>query len=123
MMTVCSVKSIRDRLQKRGLGDIKFQRMSGKHCLLSFDDDDLYIMLEDLNWSYLKEVFSEVGPWSEECSYKERATWIEVSGMPQHCWNHSLKRLVGFWGKLEAFGENVIHCIDCEKCLQELTKM
>ncbi|KAK8685155.1 hypothetical protein V6N13_041163 [Hibiscus sabdariffa] len=98
MSTVCSVKSIVDRLHNLGLADIKVQRMSGKHYLLSFDDDELYIMLEDLNWSYMKEIFSEVGLWLEEWIYKYRATWIEVYGMPLYCWNHSsLTRVAELW--------------------------
>ncbi|KAK8655859.1 hypothetical protein V6N13_108424 [Hibiscus sabdariffa] len=59
MATICSVKSITMRLQEWGLGDIKIQRMGGKDYLISIEDDELYIMLEDLDWLYLKEIFSE----------------------------------------------------------------
>ncbi|KAK8661978.1 hypothetical protein V6N13_091566 [Hibiscus sabdariffa] len=42
--------------------------MGGKVFLLSFEDEDLYIMLEDLEWSYLKEIFFKM----EECLGGER---------------------------------------------------
>ncbi|KAK8699654.1 hypothetical protein V6N13_115737 [Hibiscus sabdariffa] len=58
--TVCSVKSIVDRLLSWGLGEIKIQRLGGKTFLISIDDEELFQMLEDLDWSYLKEFFVEV---------------------------------------------------------------
>ncbi|KAK8699937.1 hypothetical protein V6N13_018345 [Hibiscus sabdariffa] len=73
-------------------------------------------MLEDLDWSYLKENFCEVSPWSESLNHLERTTWLEVSGVPLHCWNSTtLKRLASLWGNFEAFGENANHVHDCEK--------
>ncbi|KAK8676822.1 hypothetical protein V6N13_142384 [Hibiscus sabdariffa] len=99
MATVCSVGSITARLEQWGLNGIKVHRMGGKVFLLSFEDDELYIMLEDLNWSYLKEIFCRVEAWSEKTSRPHRATWIEVSGLPLHCWNEvTLRRLAEFWG-------------------------
>ncbi|KAK8560598.1 hypothetical protein V6N13_083035 [Hibiscus sabdariffa] len=110
MATICSVRSITSRLEQWGLNGIKFHRMGGKTFLLSFEDDELYIMLEDLNWSYLKEIFSTVEAWSENFIRPHRATWIEVLGLPLHCWNEvTLQRIV------EAFGENVNGRLDCEK--------
>ncbi|KAK8675058.1 hypothetical protein V6N13_033131 [Hibiscus sabdariffa] len=74
------------------------------------------MLLEDLDWSYLKEIFREVGPWSESLQRSERATWLEISGVPLHCWNHTtLKRVAELWGTFEAFGENASHLLDCEK--------
>ncbi|KAL4339722.1 hypothetical protein GQ457_08G036010 [Hibiscus cannabinus] len=116
MATVCSVSSIASRLQEWGLNDIKVQRMGGKIFLLSFEDDELYTMLEDLDWSYLKEIFCKVVHWSESLKRPDRATWLEISGLPLHCWNVvTLKRLVETWGKVEALGENANHVLDCEK--------
>ncbi|KAK8658940.1 hypothetical protein V6N13_029159 [Hibiscus sabdariffa] len=46
--TVCNVSSISSRLHAWGLGEIKVQRMGGKRFLLSFEDDELFTMLEDL---------------------------------------------------------------------------
>ncbi|KAK8681994.1 hypothetical protein V6N13_054391 [Hibiscus sabdariffa] len=70
MSTVCSVRNIMMRLQAWGLGEIKVQRMGGKTYLLSFDNDELFTMLEDVNWSYLKEIFSEVYPCFKDDSVK-----------------------------------------------------
>ncbi|KAK8582664.1 hypothetical protein V6N13_069436 [Hibiscus sabdariffa] len=97
MITICSVSSISNRLLKWGLGEIKVQRMGAKLFLLTIEDEDLYLMLEDLDWSYLKEIFTDIKPWSETMSCRERATWLEVSGLPLHCWNGTtLKKIVGF---------------------------
>ncbi|KAL4361524.1 hypothetical protein GQ457_04G009880 [Hibiscus cannabinus] len=83
--------------------------------LLTIEDEDLFIMLEDLEWSYLKEIFDEVKCWSESLK-PTRATWLEVSGIPLHCWNGTtLKRVAELWGTFEAFGENLQHNLDCEK--------
>ncbi|KAK8586429.1 hypothetical protein V6N13_010022 [Hibiscus sabdariffa] len=60
MATVCSVNSIHDRLQNWGLREIKVQRMGAKTFLLTIDDEDLYLLLEDLKWSYLNEIFCEI---------------------------------------------------------------
>ncbi|KAK8648974.1 hypothetical protein V6N13_129715 [Hibiscus sabdariffa] len=59
MPTVCSVRSVMERLHKWDLSEITVKRMGGKKYLLSFEDDELYMMLEEVNWSYLKEIFSE----------------------------------------------------------------
>ncbi|KAK8615057.1 hypothetical protein V6N13_068843 [Hibiscus sabdariffa] len=116
MSSVCSTRSIALRLQAWGLGEINVRRMGSKFFLLSFDDDDLYMMLEDLNWSYLKEIFVEIRPWSESLFQPDRVTWLEMSGIPLHCWNHTTVRRVGeLWGTFEAFGENIKHDKDCEK--------
>ncbi|KAL4271259.1 hypothetical protein GQ457_13G026050 [Hibiscus cannabinus] len=116
MDMVCSVSSIHSRLLKWGLGDINVQRLGAKTYLLTIMDEELSQMLEDVNWSYLKEIFSDVIPWSEKTSYIERATWLEIRGLPLHCWNSvSLKKVADLWGVFEALGENVKHSLDCEK--------
>ncbi|KAK8677029.1 hypothetical protein V6N13_142585 [Hibiscus sabdariffa] len=74
MDMICSVGSITSRLEKWGLNGIKVQRMGGKTFLLAFEDDKLYIMLEDLNWSYFKEIFCRVEEWSEKSKRPFRAT-------------------------------------------------
>ncbi|KAK8675766.1 hypothetical protein V6N13_033829 [Hibiscus sabdariffa] len=90
--------------------------MGGKSYLLTFKDDELFLMLEHLDWSYLKDIFSEVGPWSESWVCNDRMTWIEVSGMPLHYWNYTtLERVARLWGTLEAYGENVKYTLNCEK--------
>ncbi|KAK8609071.1 hypothetical protein V6N13_025378 [Hibiscus sabdariffa] len=69
--------------------------------VLRIEDEELYLMLEDVHWSYLNEIFQEVVPWSEKISYSERATWLEIRGLPLHCWNCvTLKKIAGLWGPL-----------------------
>ncbi|KAK8633088.1 hypothetical protein V6N13_013942 [Hibiscus sabdariffa] len=52
----------------------------------------------------------------------ERATWLELSGIPIHCWNDTtLKRLADLWGNFEAVGENAAHTKDCEKVIILIT--
>ncbi|KAK8643910.1 hypothetical protein V6N13_013187 [Hibiscus sabdariffa] len=49
-------------------------------------------------------------------SRPDRATWLEVSGIPLHCWNDaSLRRVTELWGSFEALGENANHSLNCEK--------
>ncbi|KAK8681223.1 hypothetical protein V6N13_053630 [Hibiscus sabdariffa] len=116
MASVCSVRSILLRLQTWGLGEIKILRMGEKMFLISIEDDELFLMLEDLNWLYLKEIFVEVKPWSENLMNVERATWLEVTSMPLHCWNlMTFKKIAKLWGKFEALGANANRSIDSEK--------
>ncbi|KAK8692701.1 hypothetical protein V6N13_070308 [Hibiscus sabdariffa] len=116
MSTVCSVSSISNRLLKWGMGEIKVQRMGARSFLLTIEDEELFLMLEDLEWSYLKEIFSDIKLWSESVSYSERATWLEVTGLPLYCWNAiTLKKIAGLWGNFEALGVNANHSRDCEK--------
>ncbi|KAK8714564.1 hypothetical protein V6N13_149754 [Hibiscus sabdariffa] len=114
--TGVSISIIQNKLIKRGLGDIKVQRLGGKLYLHSFEDDDLFLMLKELNWSHLKEIFSNVMPWSEDIRGVDRFAWLVVSGIPLHCWNHvTIKRVAELWGTVEAFSENLDHSLDCEK--------
>ncbi|KAK8615001.1 hypothetical protein V6N13_068787 [Hibiscus sabdariffa] len=115
MASVCSVQSIVNRLEQWGLNGIKVQRIGGKVYLLSFEDEDLYIMLEDLEWSYLKEIFCKVEEWSVKLKSPPRATWIEVRGVPLHAWNYvTLKRIVEIWGNFEAWGVNANRILNSE---------
>ncbi|KAK8681352.1 hypothetical protein V6N13_053756 [Hibiscus sabdariffa] len=85
MSTVCAVTSIMERLSSRGLGEIKVQRMG--------------------------EIFTKVEPWSEKMTIPARATWLELTGVPLHCWNHvTIRRIAELWGHFEAFGENYGVC-------------
>ncbi|KAK8615670.1 hypothetical protein V6N13_017253 [Hibiscus sabdariffa] len=116
MASICSVSSIMAKLDGWGFGEIRVQRMGGKAFLLSFEDEDLYMMLEDVNWSYLREIFDEVMPWSENAIQLERATWLEISGLPLHFWNHqTIKRVAELWRSFEALGENANHTKDYER--------
>ncbi|KAK8643957.1 hypothetical protein V6N13_013234 [Hibiscus sabdariffa] len=89
---------------------------NGSKTLLTIEDEDLFLMLEDLDWSYLKQIFSDIKPWFETMSCRERATWLEVSGLPLHCCNGTtLNKIAGLWGTFEAMGVNANHSRDCEK--------
>ncbi|KAK8663515.1 hypothetical protein V6N13_083331 [Hibiscus sabdariffa] len=114
--TICSANSLEDRLRSWGLGEIKVQRMGGRMFLITIEDEELYTMMEGLEWSYLKEIFVEIYPWSENISIQRRVTWLEAGGVPLHCWNNvTFNRIVELWGKVEALGENVFKLYDCEK--------
>ncbi|KAK8716138.1 hypothetical protein V6N13_043456 [Hibiscus sabdariffa] len=118
MASICSVRSVMTRLEGWGLGEISVRRLGGKTFLLNIEDEDLFIMLEDVNWSYLREIFEEVIPWSEEPIQLEGATWLEITGLLLHCWNHvTIKRLAELWGTFEALGENANCVKDCEKVI------
>ncbi|KAK8674581.1 hypothetical protein V6N13_032690 [Hibiscus sabdariffa] len=46
----------------------------------------------------------------------ERVTWVEIFGLPLHCWNQqSFKNIAEAWGSLEAVGENSLQGQSCEK--------
>ncbi|KAK8663521.1 hypothetical protein V6N13_083337 [Hibiscus sabdariffa] len=114
--TICSANSLEDRLRSWGLGEIKVQRMGGRMFLITIEDEELYTMMEDLEWSYLKEIFVEIYLWLENISIQRRVTWLEAGGVPLHCWNNvTFNRIVELWGKVEALGENVFKLYDCEK--------
>ncbi|KAK8570806.1 hypothetical protein V6N13_103208 [Hibiscus sabdariffa] len=114
--TVCSLSYIHNRLIEWGVREIKIQRMGAKLFLLTIADEDLFLLLEDLNWSYLKEIFSKVTLWSEKMNYLERATWLEVRGIPILGWNYTnLKKIAELWGTFEFLGENANHTLDCER--------
>ncbi|KAL4331975.1 hypothetical protein GQ457_07G001680 [Hibiscus cannabinus] len=92
------------------------EKDGGKWFLLSIEDEDLYLMLEDVNWSYLREIFEEVMSWSENLKQIDRTIWLEVSGIPLHCLNNvTLRRLAELWGSFEVVGENFNMKKDCEK--------
>ncbi|KAK8547046.1 hypothetical protein V6N13_099791 [Hibiscus sabdariffa] len=55
-------------------------------------------------------------PWTEAYRIPERVTWIQVSGIPLHCWNDTtFNRIATVWGSLLALGENANQSIDCDK--------
>ncbi|KAK8553272.1 hypothetical protein V6N13_105190 [Hibiscus sabdariffa] len=84
--------------------------------LITIEDEDLFLMLEDLQWSYLKEIFVGVELWKESFKQEERVTWLEISRLPLQCWNHlTLKRIAELWGSFESLGENASKSLDCEK--------
>ncbi|KAK8665180.1 hypothetical protein V6N13_005354 [Hibiscus sabdariffa] len=113
MATVCSSNSVEERLHGWGLGEINVKSMGGRWFLIEFKDQELFQFLKEQDWSYLKEVFSEVEPWTESFHLPERITWIQAEGIPLHCWNHTtFKRLAESWGSLIALGENASQLLD-----------
>ncbi|KAK8655657.1 hypothetical protein V6N13_108229 [Hibiscus sabdariffa] len=116
MATVCSIKSVEDRLQGWGFGELSIKSMGGRRFLIEFKDQELFDFLLEQKWSYLLEVFSEVEPWSELIHLPERITSVQAEGIPMHCWNQiTFKRIVEIWGTLLALGENANQSLDGEK--------
>ncbi|KAK8610104.1 hypothetical protein V6N13_026648 [Hibiscus sabdariffa] len=68
MSSICKTSIIISRLQSWGLGEINVKSMGGQRFLLSFAEDELFTMLEDLEGSYLKEIFVDVYPWTKSKS-------------------------------------------------------
>ncbi|KAL4331915.1 hypothetical protein GQ457_07G005780 [Hibiscus cannabinus] len=116
--TACSSENVEDRLHNWGLGDLKVKYLGGKNFLIEFPDEELYKLLEENNWAILKEVFTEVQSWTETFRLSERLTWIEIIGIPLHCWNQeTFRRIANIWVSLEALGENANQMLGCEKVL------
>ncbi|KAG4188560.1 hypothetical protein ERO13_A08G172175v2, partial [Gossypium hirsutum] len=67
-------------------------------------------------WSYLKEFFISIEPWTKKFMFSERVTWVEISGVPLNCWNYEMfKRVAGIWRNLVSMGENFIKATNYEK--------
>ncbi|MBA0843292.1 hypothetical protein Goarm_000494 [Gossypium armourianum] len=114
--SVCDSKSLNDRIANFGLGEIIVRRIQGRHFLVEIPDEELMDLLRQTEWSYLKDFFIKIEPWSEKLKIKERVTWIEVSGVPLHCWNYeTFSRVAGLWGKLVSVGENLTKVHNFEK--------
>ncbi|KAL4333268.1 hypothetical protein GQ457_07G010490 [Hibiscus cannabinus] len=64
MLSVCSTRSIELRLQAWGLREIKVHRLGGKTFLISIDDEDLFLMLEDLQWRDKEQLRDDSDPES-----------------------------------------------------------
>ncbi|KAK8662392.1 hypothetical protein V6N13_091970 [Hibiscus sabdariffa] len=116
MATACSINSVTERLHGWGLGELIIKSMGGRCFLIEFKDKTLFEYLKEEKWSYLLEVFAEVEPWTESFHLPERITWIQVEGLPLHCWSQTtFKRIAKSWGSLLALGENGNQSLDCEK--------
>ncbi|TYH93990.1 hypothetical protein ES332_A12G011100v1 [Gossypium tomentosum] len=105
--TVCYLRSMADRLARFGLGEISVKRIQGRFFLLEVPDEEYMEVLKQNGWAYLKDYFITIEPWSEKRYVSERVTWIEVAGIPLHCWNYeTFKRVAELWGKLISIGES-----------------
>ncbi|KAH1046044.1 hypothetical protein J1N35_036828 [Gossypium stocksii] len=90
-----------------GLEELKVKRIQGRFFLIQVPNDELMELLRQKELAYLKELFINVEPWSKKFHASERAVWIEVAGIPLHCWNYqTAKRMVALWGEIIAMGEN-----------------
>ncbi|KAK8658444.1 hypothetical protein V6N13_036650 [Hibiscus sabdariffa] len=99
MATVCSSVSVMERLHSWGLGEIEVKSLGGRRFLVVINDDELLNHLEEQDWSLLEEVFMDIEKWSVSFRLPERSTWVEVMGVPLHCWNHiTFKRIAEVWG-------------------------
>ncbi|PPR96935.1 hypothetical protein GOBAR_AA23729 [Gossypium barbadense] len=74
----CELKSLADKVARMGLGEICVKRIQGNYFLLEIQDKELLEILKQREWSYLKEFFINIEPWSERLVFSERITWIEV---------------------------------------------
>ncbi|TYH14639.1 hypothetical protein ES288_A06G236700v1 [Gossypium darwinii] len=105
-----------ERLTKFGLGEISLKRIQGRFFLLEVPDVEYLEVLKQNDWAYLKECFISIEPWSEKRFISERVTWIEVAGIPLHCWNYeTFKRVAELWGKLISMGESWNRTVNFEK--------
>ncbi|KAH1091798.1 hypothetical protein J1N35_019055 [Gossypium stocksii] len=90
--------------------------IQGRHFLVEIPDKELLEMLRKTEWSYLKDIFVKIEPWTEKLTIEERVSWIKVSGVPLHCWNYeTFKRVAGIWEKLVSVGENLTKVNNFEK--------
>ncbi|KAG8499712.1 hypothetical protein CXB51_006382 [Gossypium anomalum] len=105
--SLCNLNSLSERIARMGLGELKVKRIQGRFLLIEVSDEDLLEILRQREWSYLKDFFINIEPWSEKFKVSERAVWIKIAGIPLHCWNYqTFKRMVELWGEIIAMGEN-----------------
>ncbi|KAH1064347.1 hypothetical protein J1N35_029334 [Gossypium stocksii] len=92
-----------------GFGELKVKRIQGRFFLIEVPNEELLEILRQRDWAYLKEFFISIEPWSEKFKVLETVIWIEVDGVPLHCWNYqTFKRIVDLWGEIIAMGENFL---------------
>ncbi|TYH06052.1 hypothetical protein ES288_A08G127300v1, partial [Gossypium darwinii] len=103
---------------------VKMARYNGKRnkkdsmktFLVEIPDEELMDLLRQTEWSYLKDFFIKIEPWSEKLMINERVTWIQVLGVSLHYWNYeTFKRVVGLWGKLVLVGKNLTKVYNFKK--------
>ncbi|KAH1064456.1 hypothetical protein J1N35_029443 [Gossypium stocksii] len=103
----CDSKSLFEIIVRNGLGEIKIRRIQGRHFFIEIPNVELFNVLKQNDWAYLREFFIKIERWSKKTMVVERASWIEACGIPLHCWNYSsFKRIVDVRGELISLGEN-----------------
>ncbi|KAK5841265.1 hypothetical protein PVK06_010174 [Gossypium arboreum] len=58
----CELKSLANRVARMGLGEICVKRIQGNYFLLEIQDEELWEILKQREWSYLKEFFINIEP-------------------------------------------------------------
>ncbi|MBA0764811.1 hypothetical protein Gotri_014099, partial [Gossypium trilobum] len=90
--------SLSERIARIGLGELTVKKIQGRYFLIEVPDDELLEILKQKDWAYLKEFFINIEPWSKKFKATEMAAWIEVLGVPLHCWKYqTFKRVEGLW--------------------------
>ncbi|KAL4303168.1 hypothetical protein GQ457_10G019730 [Hibiscus cannabinus] len=116
MASVCNTSYVEDKLLNWGFGELSIKSLGGRWFLIEFKDQGLFDFLKEQNWSYLLEVFQEVEQWSETYRIPERITWLQIEGIPLHCWNqNTFEHIAKVWGSLVALGENANLSLNGEK--------
>ncbi|PPR90015.1 hypothetical protein GOBAR_AA30663 [Gossypium barbadense] len=87
--TCCDIKNLQERIVKVGLGEIRIRRIQGRFFLVDIPDDELFGILKQNDWGYLREFFVLIEPSSEVTIVEERVAWIEVAGVPLCCSNRN----------------------------------
>ncbi|KAH1030124.1 hypothetical protein J1N35_046059, partial [Gossypium stocksii] len=67
-----SEESLNNRIAKIGLGELIVRRIQGRHFLVEILDEELLDSLRKTEWSYLKDFFIKIEPWSEKLKFNER---------------------------------------------------
>ncbi|PPS09916.1 hypothetical protein GOBAR_AA10735 [Gossypium barbadense] len=105
--TLCNLNSLTKRITNMGLGELIIKKIQVRYFLIEVPDEELMDIIKQREWAYFKEFFIKVEPWTEKFQVSERAVWIEIAGIPLHCWNYqTTRRVVEIWGELVAMGEN-----------------
>ncbi|XVF34829.1 hypothetical protein REPUB_Repub18cG0092000 [Reevesia pubescens] len=96
-----------------GIFDILVKKMFGKQFLIEFEDVEVRNTMEQSNWSWLKEWFVEIEPWTMYTYTKYRTTWVTIFGPPLHVWNQStLHNIASIWGKVISFNSKTFNYQD-----------
>ncbi|PPD67330.1 hypothetical protein GOBAR_DD35792 [Gossypium barbadense] len=120
----CELKSLVDKVARIGLGEIGVKRIQGNYFLIEIQDKELFEILKQREWSYWKEFFIKIKPWSERLVFSERVPWIEVFGVPMNCWNYeTFKRIAGKWGTLVSMGANNFEKVEMLISISQVKKI
>ncbi|PPS09936.1 hypothetical protein GOBAR_AA10712 [Gossypium barbadense] len=116
MASFCNSNSLLERIASLGFGELDVKKIQGRYFLIKVPNDELLEILKQRDWAYLKEFFINIELWSEKFKVMEMAAWIEIAGIPLHCWNYQMfKRVVDFLGEIIAMGENLTMANNFEK--------